>query len=199
MNWLEDSDLGSGAVHTQLPDQHEIDFWKQLIEKYLHPLPNDSKHQAEVAIELKRLRNKILLVFIMFNLMYIVIVCMLQAQGVHIAIMMEWPCTMNSSHSFELEPIGLVLILFSGTILLLHFIGMLIHRRETFWHIMATTFVNKPRDNCRRMMSINYVHLAKKMQRLQRGSSKKSNRASVVSSRKYCHALINRKYNFIGY
>ena len=201
VNWLEDIDLGCGAVHTQLSDQHEIDFWKQLIEKYLHPLPQDSKQQAEVAIELKRLRNKFLLVFIMFNLMYIVIVCTLQAhvRGVHNTIMMEWPCIMNSSHTFELEPIGFVFILFFGILLLLQFIGMVIHRRETFWHIMATTFVNKPGDNCRGRISINYVHLAKRMQRLHRGSSQNSNRASVVSSRKYSHLFINITLLFICY
>ena len=192
VSWIDDPDLGNGSKVSLF--QQEDDFWRQIIAKYLHPLTKDINHEEKVSIQLTTLRNKFMLGFIMFNLMYVVIVCTLQAhvRGVHSSITLEWPCLMNNNFTFELEPIGLVFIVFFCVLLMLQFIGMLLHRRETFWHIIATTFLSKQKHQ-----GANFIALAKRMQRLEREDSSvvDSRAASTTSLGKYRSANVYLSIN----
>ena len=54
--WIEDRDLGPGQID-YLPGV-EVQFWKDLIEKYLEPLMADKAKEKQKAAELLELRNQ---------------------------------------------------------------------------------------------------------------------------------------------
>ena len=54
--WIEDRDLGPGQID-YLPGV-EVQFWKDLIEKYLEPLMSDKAKEKQKANELLELRNQ---------------------------------------------------------------------------------------------------------------------------------------------
>ena len=54
--WIEDRDLGPGQID-YLPGV-EVQFWKDLIEKYLEPLMADKAKEKQKANELLELRNQ---------------------------------------------------------------------------------------------------------------------------------------------
>ena len=54
--WIEDRDLGPGQID-YLPGV-EVQFWKDLIEKYLEPLISDKQKEKQKANELLELRNQ---------------------------------------------------------------------------------------------------------------------------------------------
>jgi chitin synthase len=120
--WIEDKDLKNGEVAYLHPS--EIQFWRDLIDKYLYPIEQNKEHQARVAFELK-----------------------LNKEILHV----DWPLgvreniTVNPDTNeyivdkeyLELEPIGLVFVIFFGTILVIQFVGMLFHRFGTLSHILG--------------------------------------------------------------
>ncbi len=55
--WIEDRDLGNGQID-YLPGV-EVQFWKDLIEKYLEPLRKDAEKEKKQAAELLDLRNQV--------------------------------------------------------------------------------------------------------------------------------------------
>jgi chitin synthase len=77
--WIEDEDLKKGPVD-YLPGT-EINFWRDLIEKYLKPLEMTKKEKDDQAKELKDYRDTIIFTFLMINVLYIVGVSMLQVQA----------------------------------------------------------------------------------------------------------------------
>lgn len=85
--WLEDKELGRGEV--DYLSGNEIQFWKDLIEKYLHPLDADKQKQALITQGLKELRNKSVFFFSMFNALFVLIVFMLTLHKDTLYI--EWP------------------------------------------------------------------------------------------------------------
>ncbi|CAG0880273.1 unnamed protein product [Darwinula stevensoni] len=182
--WLNDEALPKGETVFLKP--REITFFKQLIETYLKPLDNDPKTQAKVKSDLKELRNTVVAAFIMFNAVFVLTVFLLQLNKDTLHI--DWPLGVktnisylmpNEKHSIhmveiskqylELEPIGLVFVIFFAVILIVQFVAMIWHRMATFSQIMATTdiftrFASKAtNDKTNAEIVVNYV---KKQQRL---------------------------------
>ena len=85
--WIEDRELGWGEVDHM--SGVEITFWKDLIDKYLHPIDADKQREAKVHEGLTELRNKSVFFFSVFNALFVLIVFMLtlHKDTLHI----DWP------------------------------------------------------------------------------------------------------------
>ncbi|VDO32329.1 unnamed protein product [Brugia timori] len=150
--WLNDKCI-RGAEKDCLDPDEEI-FWNDVINKYLTPIIHNQLEQKNIRDGLMLLRNKVCSGFFMVNVVFIIIVLLLQLQKdcIHI----EWPLGPRYNHTIipcntdirepiwvvtrlQLEPIGLVFLLFFMSILIIQFIGMLLHRFGTMAHIIAST------------------------------------------------------------
>ncbi|GBM97395.1 Chitin synthase chs-2 [Araneus ventricosus] len=179
--WIEDKDLRRGEVEYLSPA--EMQFWKDLIEKYLFPLDENKEQKARVASELKELRNKVVFGFFMFNALFILIVFLMQLNKdlLH----WDWPLGVKTNITYipetsevridkeflQLEPIGLVFAVFFALILIIQFTAMLFHRFGTLSHIMASIelgcFNQKVEDiSDDAFIDRNAVQIAKQLQRL---------------------------------
>ncbi|KAJ1373999.1 Chitin synthase 2 [Parelaphostrongylus tenuis] len=151
-SWLDDKALRRADPEVLDPDEEH--FWLDVIEKYLSPLTLDPKEQERVRAALIELRNKVVSTFLMVNIVFIIIILVLQLQKdcLHI----EWPIGPKFNHSvrlcngdnkkevwivtrLQLEPLGLVFLIFFMSILIIQFIAMLCHRFGTLAHIIAST------------------------------------------------------------
>jgi len=108
--WVEDS-KGLGRGEIDYLSGGEVQFWKDLIDKYLHPIDADSKKQVQYKVlksrsinpfhffvfsfqtkiqnELKELRNKSVFFFCVFNALFVLIVFMLTLHKDTLYI--DWP------------------------------------------------------------------------------------------------------------
>ncbi|XP_026324913.1 chitin synthase chs-2 isoform X3 [Hyposmocoma kahamanoa] len=150
--WIEDPDLKKGEV--DFLSQTEIQFWKDLLDKYLYPIDANKEEQARIARDLIELRNKSVFAFFMFNALFILIVFLLQLNKDQLHV--DWPLgiktniTVNedtgeviiSKEYLQLEPIGLVFVFFFALILVIQFTAMLFHRFGTLSHILSSTELN---------------------------------------------------------
>ena len=84
--WMsEDSDIRMFKEGQPLADD-ESKFWWELIEEYLKPLQLSKEKKEEVSADLTELRNKVCLIFILINSLFIIVVFSLQqvvASGKH--------------------------------------------------------------------------------------------------------------------
>merc|ERR1712038_1191681 len=178
--WIEDRDLGRGEVDHL--SGVEIQFWKDLIDKYLSPIDADKKREAQILAGLTELRNKAVFYFAMFNALFVLIVFMLtlHKDTLHI----DWPFGVKENITItedeqviitkeylHLEPIGIVLVFFFFAIVVIQLIAMLFHRFGTISHILASTDLNcctKKEDvlSDKALIEKNAVEIVKQMQRL---------------------------------
>jgi len=178
--WIEDRELGRGEV--DYLSGAEIQFWKDLIEKYLHPLDADKQKQAKITAGLKELRDKSVFFFAVFNALFVLIVFMLTLNKdvLHI----DWPFGVKENFTLtddgqiivtkeylHLEPIGIVLVFFFFAIVVIQFVAMLFHRFGTISHILASTDLNccKAKEDVlsdEALIEKNAVEIVKQMQRL---------------------------------
>jgi len=164
--WIEDEDLKNGPVD-YLPGT-EINFWRELIEKYLTPLTMTKKEKDEQAKELKDYRDTIIFTFLMINALYIVLVIMLQVQEnltINWTIFSHWDVSGQDGVIFDLfykkpdsssnlpvvvinrttdtlDMLGLFFLITFSSITLCQVIGMLFHRWQTLCHYIASTKLN---------------------------------------------------------
>lgn len=117
-------------------------FIKNLTMKFL---------QKKMKKELISLRDVSVFAFVMLNALFVLIVFLLQLnkESLHI----QWPFNAKNfiiydadsreitihREYLELEPIGLLFVLFFGVILMVQFLAMLVHRFATVSQILATT------------------------------------------------------------
>lgn len=205
--WIEDKSLKNGEVAYLHPS--EIQFWKDLIEKYLFPLDQNKEHEARIANELKELRNRVVFAFFMLNALFILVVFLLQLNKdiLHV----DWPfgvrenITINPDTNeyivekefLEMEPIGLVFVVFFGIILVIQFVGMLFHRFGTLSHILASVELSccsqKIEDiSDDAFIDRNAVQIARQLQRL-KGLNEEDDKSD---DSKYGNRLEKRKTIF---
>ncbi|XP_046403163.1 chitin synthase chs-2 isoform X1 [Ischnura elegans] len=150
--WIEDPELKKGAI--DYLSSTEIQFWKDLLEKYLYPIDANKEEQARIATHLKDLRDQSVFAFFMMNALFVLIVFLLQLNKdlLHI----KWPLGVKTNITYieesqevliskeylQLEPIGLVFVFFFALILVIQFTAMLFHRFGTLSHILASTELN---------------------------------------------------------
>ena len=183
--WIHDEAIGRGR--TRYLGTEEIRFWKDLIEKYLKPLPVDDLKQKKMQKDLIILRNKMSLMFFMANALFIVIIFTLQytnatRNGEGIAI--HLPCQGGRGGVKPvLEPISLVFMGIFGIALLIQFLAMFFHRMGTFLHIVSSTEVNCMKMNSKELADMNLsdkLELVREMQRYDEDDDTRS--LSSVSS-----------------
>ncbi|CAO1401711.1 unnamed protein product [Diamesa hyperborea] len=150
--WIEDVELKKGEV--DFLSSAEVQFWKDLIDKYLYPIDQDKEEEARIAHDLKDLRNSAVFGFFMINALFVLIVFLLQLNkdSIHV----KWPLGVKTNITYDestqevhiskeylqLEPIGLVFVFFFALILIIQFTAMLFHRFGTISHILASTELN---------------------------------------------------------
>ena len=125
-------------------DKDEVTFWRELIDSYLTPLEGDQQRQKDLQASLIELRNKVCLIFILVNSLFIIIVFTLQrvtAGGS--ALSLKLPCANENSDNGgqSVEPISVAFTLVFGLLLLVQFLCMLMHRFATLLHICASTTI----------------------------------------------------------
>ncbi|CAL8111798.1 unnamed protein product [Orchesella dallaii] len=186
--WMEEKDLTPFEV--DFLSGPEIRFWEAMILKYLVPLDADKRQEKEMAGLLIDLRNKVAFTFLMINAVFVVLLFLLQLEknSVHV----NWPygAEVNVTYrvnaaeiavSFEyleLEPIGVAFVGVFGLVLVIQFIGMMIHRMGTFFHIMALTvleFFNKDTKSIENEDKTikEGIGLIRKLQKAKRAEAKK--------------------------
>lgn len=133
--WLEDPRLGDGKQH-QL-DEKEKQFFDGLIEKYLHPLSSNKEEEAKISADLIELRNNVSFGFFMLNGLWLVIMIALQEVKTFVNITL----VINKDTVLRMEPLGLLFLVIFAIILVLQFVAMLMHRYDTFTHILSTTSI----------------------------------------------------------
>ncbi|XP_030374774.1 chitin synthase chs-2 isoform X1 [Scaptodrosophila lebanonensis] len=180
--WIEDPDVRKGEV--DFLSSSEIQFWKDLIDKYLYPIDNDPVEQARIAKDLKELRDSSVFAFFMLNALFVLIVFLLQLNKDNLHV--KWPFGVRTNITYDettqevhiskeylqLEPIGLVFVFFFALILVIQFTAMLFHRFGTLSHILASTELNfckkKSEDLTQdQLIDKHAVEIVKNLQRLQ--------------------------------
>jgi len=183
--WALDEDLKS--FPTEELDAEELEFWKDFIELYLIPLDKDPQHEQKVANDLKELRNKFVFAFGILNSLFILLVLLLQMHKqlfnisfefgeqnvtrIYNEELMTYEYIVEKSNRVQLDIIGLILVVFFGTILLIQFVGMFLHRFNTFSHLLAfvgLNFCQRDQDlaNTQQVINQNAVDYAKRLQKL---------------------------------
>ncbi|CAG2105617.1 unnamed protein product [Medioppia subpectinata] len=165
----------------------ELQFWQDFIPKYLLPLDENPKEQKRIAADLIDLRNKMVFAFSIINVIFILFVLLLQMHGdvfnfdINLGVE-RWNQTryIDEEERWEMtpiyryikvDPIGLLLVVFFGTILVIQLIGMFMHRFGTLSHLLAFTtidfFAPKESQNDDEMdIKLNAVKIAKRLQKL---------------------------------
>ena len=120
-------------------DPREMKFFKQLIERYLHPLVEDKDHQKKIVRDLKSLRNNGCFIFFMINTLWLVIIFSFQLVSERIRDYVFIPIKRLHNEPLRFEPLGFGFLVFFASILLVQFISMLWHRYGTLLHLLAST------------------------------------------------------------
>ena len=128
-------------------DPREIKFFKQLIERYLHPLVEDKDHQKKIVEDLKSLRNNGCFIFFMINTLWLVIIFSLQLVSERIRDYVFIPIRRLNNEPLRFEPLGLGFLFFFASILLVQFVSMLWHRYGTLLHLLASTDLQVSQGN----------------------------------------------------
>lgn len=179
--WIEDKNLRKGKV--EYLQTNEVQFWADLISKYLAPLDEDKAEKARIATDLAELRNQSVFMFFMCNALYCLIVFLLQLNKDNLHV--NWPLGVKynitlieetgqvliNKEYLQMEPIGLVFVFFFALILIIQFLAMLFHRFGTLSHIMAFVELGSCCDSGKEetpeeMLRKNAVEIVKNMQRL---------------------------------
>ena len=133
-----------------------MQFWNELIKKYLKPLDKNKAQEAQVTQGLKELRNQMVFSFLMINSIWVIMIFLMQDNKDVLGI--RWPInptltslTWNLDDQIifleydylQLEPIGLIFVIWFAVILLIQLLGMITHRIMTLGHIVSSTSIVK--------------------------------------------------------
>ncbi|XP_052090867.1 uncharacterized protein LOC127727790 [Mytilus californianus] len=141
--WTEDKDFKNGKVMVMTPG--ETHFWEEFIKRYLKPLDANKKEQETMKQALAQLRNEVVAGFAFINLIWISINFMFQLRKPAV---IEFPTASGAENVddsvIKIDALGLMFIIFFVLILLIQFIGMVIHRLGTLMHLIAITEIPNP-------------------------------------------------------
>ncbi|XP_039461264.1 chitin synthase chs-2-like [Oreochromis aureus] len=120
-------------------DQEEKEFWEELINEYLEPLPDDKEKQKKMDNELRELRNKINFSFFILNAFWLVATFIFQIFNSTFAICIP---KLNlqlqeTGDVIQIEPIAFMFILGFAVTVVIQFLAMLYHRIQTLIDYVA--------------------------------------------------------------
>jgi chitin synthase len=151
--WIEIDELRESDIDYLEP--RETEFFRQVIDRYLHPLVEDKAYQAKVARDLKSLRNNGCFAFFMINALWMVIIFHLQLVQYKVRDYIYVPIPRINYEPLRFEPLGFMFLIFFATILLIQFFSMLWHRYGTVLHLLASTDLKV----CARKFNINQMEV----------------------------------------
>ncbi|KAJ0003674.1 hypothetical protein NQD34_008772 [Periophthalmus magnuspinnatus] len=131
-----DMELEEGSL-----EKEEEQFFIDLQQKYLEPLPVDKAKQEKTKEDLKSLRNKVNFAFFFLNALWLVATFTLQT--FEVAIFIELPkvgVDLENLGNLRIDPIGFMFIIGFSASVIVQFVAMLLHRLNTLIHYVA--FVN---------------------------------------------------------
>lgn len=143
--WMTEDEEIRNLKQTSI-DGDETRFWWELIEEYLKPIEADSHKQKEIQANLIELRNKVCLIFILINSLFIIVVFSLQQvvqSSNSLALKLPWVEGDAVKTGQKIEPISVAFTLVFGILLFVQFVCMLMHRMATLLHICAATEIFK--------------------------------------------------------
>ncbi|XP_062596974.1 uncharacterized protein LOC134258441 [Saccostrea cucullata] len=129
--WTTMEVFGNGPV-TRL-ETDEIEFWKFMIKKYLHPLDEDKSHKEKIKQDLISLKNNVVFIYCMINFLWTIITLQLQSMEDELK---------NFYIINKYEPLSLMFLSIFALCIALQFFSMFIHRWGTFLHLMSTTRID---------------------------------------------------------
>ncbi|XP_038158759.1 chitin synthase chs-2-like isoform X3 [Cyprinodon tularosa] len=125
-------------LHEDFLKEDEVQFWEELIEKYLKPLKVDKEKQEKTKKDLAGLRNKISFSFFFLNALWLVAAFIFQVFEVFvIQIDIVDLNLVETGGKMQIEPLSLMFILGFAVSVLIQFIGMFCHRVATLIHYVA--------------------------------------------------------------
>ncbi|CAD5118528.1 DgyrCDS7220 [Dimorphilus gyrociliatus] len=163
--WIHDKYINFGIMKELSTE--EVFFWKQLKEHYLHPLNLSEKEKSKMEKDLKNLRNSMVLGFVMLNTLWMVVIFQLQLlkEALEDFFFITIPRS-DDEMPENFEPIGLLSLSLFTLILLLQFIASVIHRCETFLHLLSITQIQWPWSTKTELDSEETLNLCKRLQAL---------------------------------
>ncbi|KAH9426858.1 chitin synthase I [Dermatophagoides pteronyssinus] len=152
--WIHNDHLKNADIISI--DEEEKQFWTIFIEKYLKPLDKNVEHEKKVKSDLINLRNQAFFAMSIINIIFVLFVYLMQLhkdifnfditlsqqQNGTKTILIddeEHDIPIYNTKKIAMDPVGFILILFFGVILIIQFIGMLLHRMGTLTHLLAFT------------------------------------------------------------
>ncbi|XP_072936714.1 chitin synthase chs-2-like [Epargyreus clarus] len=180
--WIEDPNLMKGEV--DFLTTAEIEFWKDLIDTYLRPIDENKEEQERIKQDLKNLRDKMVFAFVMVNALFVLTIFLLQLNQDQLHF--KWPFGQKVAVSYDadanvvhiereylmLEPIGSLFLIFFGSVMIIQFVAMLLHRLGTLTHLLSTVQLNwyctkRPEDLTENaLIERRAVDIAKDLQKL---------------------------------
>ena len=164
--WLENNDENSQkcplllkGYRKKLPEK-EVEYWFTFIGQYLAPLIENKEEKKKISEGLKDLRNQMVMSFLILNSIWVVTIYLFQQNKDTLFI--KWPYgakgpsidfdrdrgsqfaervdeVIVSYQYLELEPLGVVFMVFFAVVMLIQLIGMILHRLMTLGHIVSST------------------------------------------------------------
>uniref|UniRef100_H2ZG43 chitin synthase n=1 Tax=Ciona savignyi TaxID=51511 RepID=H2ZG43_CIOSA len=137
--WLIDGSLEDGVI--EYLDNDERDFWKYMIQVYLHPIDENKDEKKKIQNDLRDLRNKMTGAYFLANALWLVLNFALQLTITDISIsfwingmlMIDnkeffYNVIFYNHQIFQVNPVSFFFLLFFLVILLIQFTCMLAHR-----------------------------------------------------------------------
>merc|ERR1711892_234093 len=161
--WIDDEALRNGPV--DYLSGTEINFWREMIDKYLQPLNISKKEAAKGKQDLYDYRDSFIFTFLMINMLYVVLVSLLQLQsnikipwtvfesfnlngadGLVYMFTYEKPMSIAGIPKLTigreckmLDVLGLCFLATFSSITFAQVVGMVMHRWQTYCQYVAST------------------------------------------------------------
>ena len=145
--WVNEALLSESVVEPI--NKSEVKFWRELIDRYLLPLDTDKAKQDLMTLGLKRLRNWTVFGLSAFSVVFVCI--MLYFTLIKDDFYIHWPLGVQETITItedggaiitkkfmQLQPVGVVIMIFFFLIICIQFLAMIIHRITTLSHVLSS-------------------------------------------------------------
>ncbi|XP_033731954.1 uncharacterized protein LOC117321593 [Pecten maximus] len=143
--WVKQNNLGNGRILRM--NSAEEEFWKSLIHRYLYPLEVSTASKGQVNARLIELRNNVCAAMAIINALWIAANFMFQLRKpvvINFAVPSDADEAEVNTDNFQVDVLGLMFVMLFCLMVLIQFIGMIVHRWGTFIHLIAITNVPNP-------------------------------------------------------